>query len=86
MPKQIVIEATAVNYGDDRGGVHQDIGDLIDPPKDTARALALAGRTLYVDRKDDPDKHGRYTASDDLVKAAKAATKGRDKAEVKADA
>jgi hypothetical protein len=80
--KQIVIEATQINYGDDRGGLHQDVGDIVDVPKAEAAKLAQAGRCLYVDRKDDPDKTGRHTATKDMLRAAAelAAAKAKDKA------
>lgn len=70
MPKQLVIESTLVNYGDDRGGVHHDRGEIIDVPKDVARTLVNAGRTLYVEKADDVDKNGRNTASKEMLKAA----------------
>lgn len=71
MPKQIVIEPCLINFGDDRGGVDHTAGDTVDVPKETATNLARAGRTLFVDRKDDPDKNGRYTASEAMIAAAK---------------
>ena len=85
MPKQLVIEPCLVNYADDRGGVGQSAGDIIDVPKDTARALALAGRTLYVNRIDDPDKSGRFTATKDMLAAAAAMARAK-KADVQTSA
>ena len=38
--------------------------------KDSATKLVAAGRALYVDRKDDPTKTARDTASADMLKAA----------------
>ena len=73
MPKQLIIEACLINFGDDRGGVDHAVGEVVDVPKNTAATLAELGRTLYVERKDDPDKHGRFTATPELLKAAKAA-------------
>lgn len=75
MPKQIVIEPCLINYGDDRGGVDHAAGEVVEVPKDTAINLARAGRTLFVDKKDDPDKNGHYTASEAMVVAAKAMKK-----------
>ena len=80
MPKQLVIESCLINFGDDRGGVHCDAGDTVEVPKGTAIDLARAGRTLYVDKKDDPDKNGRHTASAEMLKAAADMRKARDKA------
>lgn len=77
MPKVLVIEPCIINLGDDRGGVDHAVGALAETTKDTAYALACAGRVLYVDAKDDPDKHNRHTASKDLLKAAEAATKAK---------
>lgn len=70
MPKMIVIEATIVNYADDRGGVVHDIGELIEPAKAEGAKLAHAGRALYVNKADDADKHGHYTASKAMIDAA----------------
>lgn len=85
MPKQLVIESCLVNFSDDRGGVHCEIGETVEVPKGTAIDLARAGRTLYIDKKDDPDKTGRHTASADMVKAAEQMRKSRDKAPAKPD-
>lgn len=73
MPKILIIEACLVNYGDDRGGIHQDAGDQIEVGKDAALALTRAGRALYVSKADDADKSGRYTATKDMLQAAAAA-------------
>lgn len=75
MPKMLIIEACMVNHGDDRGGVHQSAGDMPDVPKDAARALVSAGRALYVNKNDDTDKHGRNTASREMLAAAEAMQK-----------
>lgn len=79
--KVLITEPCLVNFGDDHGGVHQAAGALPDVPKDQAIALANAGRALYVERKDDPDKNGRNTAPPEMLKAAqemaKAASKSR---------
>lgn len=80
MPTQIVIEPCLINYGDDRGGVGHAAGEFVDVPKETAINLARAGRTLFVDKKDDPDKNGHYTAAADVVAAAKAIKKTRAEA------
>ncbi len=80
MPKQLVIEPCLINHGDDRGGVDYATGDIVDVPKDTANTLARAGRTLYIDKKEDPDKHGRYTATRDMIAAAQEMAKAKVKA------
>lgn len=80
MPKQLVIESCLINFNDDRGGVDCAAGEIVEVPKATAIDLARAGRTLYVDKKDDPDKSGRHTASADMLKAAADMRKARDKA------
>lgn len=77
MPKILIIEPTLVDYQDDRGGQHADVADLPDVPKAVAAKLVEAGRALYTDRKDDPTKTGQFTASADMVKAAKAMAKAR---------
>lgn len=75
MPKLLIIEACMVNFADDRGGVHQSAGDMPNVPKDAAHALIAAGRALYVDKKEDPDKQGRNTASHEMLQAAEAMAK-----------
>lgn len=75
MPKILIIEPTLVDYQDDRGGQHADVADLPDVPKAVAAKLVEAGRALYTDRKDDPTKTGQFTASADMVKAARAMAK-----------
>lgn len=81
MPKQLVIEPCIINFGDDRGGVDCAAGEIVEVLKDTANTLARAGRTLYIDKKEDPDKHGRYTATTEMLRAAekmaKSAAKGQ---------
>ncbi len=74
MPKILIIEPTLINHGDDRGGQHADIG-ITEAPKDSARAVVLAGKALYVSRADDPSKSGTHTATAEEVKAAQAAAK-----------
>lgn len=80
MPKQLIIEPCLINFGDDRGGVDCAAGDIVEVPKGTAGDLARAGRTLFVDKKDDPDKHGRFTASEAMLAAAKEMATARKKA------
>lgn len=80
MPKILIIESCVVNHGDDRGGVHQSAGDMPEVPKDPARALVTAGRALYINKTDDPDKQGRNTASREMVSAAEAMAKSARKA------
>jgi hypothetical protein len=70
MPKQLIIAACLINFGNDRGGVHCEAGEVVDVPKATAIDLARMGRTLFVDKADDPDKNGVHTASKDMLKAA----------------
>ena len=70
MPKILIIETCIVNFGDDRGGVVESVGATVEVNKDTARDLTLANRALYLNKTDDPDKHGRNTAPDAMVKAA----------------
>lgn len=84
--KQIIIEACIVNFGDDRGGVGQAAGDIVDVPKEAARTLATAGRALYTNKADDPDKSGRFTASKEMIKAAEAMAAARAKAAVQTSA
>lgn len=77
MPKLLITENCIVNYGDDRGGVDQAAGDGVDVSKDTARALVTAGRALYINKADDPDKGGRNTATKDMLKAAEAMARAK---------
>lgn len=77
MPKILIIEPTLVDYQDDRGGQHADVADVPEVPKAVAAKLVEAGRALYTDRKDDPTRTGQFTASPDMVKAAKAMSKAR---------
>jgi hypothetical protein len=84
MPKLIMIEPTIVNYGDDRGGVHEDAGNEVEVNIDTAATLAKIGRALYVRKEDDPTK-GQHTASAELVKGARAEAARRAKAAKEAE-
>lgn len=68
--KQLIIAACLVNYHDDRGAQHQDVGDIVDVTKDTAEKLANTDRALYVVKADDPTKEKRYTATREMIKAA----------------
>lgn len=70
MPKVLVIDTCIVDHGDDRGGVAAEFGSIITVPKDVASALVAAGRALYVSKKDDANKDGRYTASEAMLAAA----------------
>lgn len=83
--KIIILEGTQVNYGDDRGGVHEDAAALCDVPKETAVKLTTAQRALYVNKSDDPFKDGRFTASPEMVKAAEAMAKAKAKGKKPAD-
>ena len=80
MPKLIILEPCLVNFSDDRGGIHHDSGDMPDVPKAAATDLVRRGRALYISKADDADKAGRYTASADMVKAAKAMEAAKAKA------
>lgn len=80
MPKILIISATIINYGDDRGGVDAAEGDMPEVTKETALALVRANRALYTDRKDDPDKAGSNTASARMIKAAEDMAKEKAKA------
>jgi len=77
MPKILITAACQVNFGDDRGGVHVDDCEIGNVTKEVAQALVRSGRALYVEKKDDPDKHGRDTASAEMLKAAEAVRKSR---------
>lgn len=82
MPQQLIIEPCIVNHGGGEITPH-GIGEVCDIERDTAYQLARMGRTLYVDRKDDSDKAGRYTASPEMIKAAEALRKAAGKAPAK---
>lgn len=84
MPKVLIIEATLVNFGDDRGGVHQDPAEMPDVPKDAARVLTQNGRALYLDKRDDPSRGAIYTATPQMVKAAQEMAAARKAAARKA--
>lgn len=85
MPKLLIIAACLVNFGDDRGGIHHDAGEMPDVPKAPATDLVRHGRALYINKSDDADKAGRYTASPDMVKAAKAMEAAKNKASAATD-
>lgn len=70
MPKILILDPCLINYGDDRGGIHHDAGEMPDVPKATASEIVRMGRALYVSKSDDPDKAARSTASEAMVKAA----------------
>lgn len=75
MPEMLITEPCLVNHGDDQGAVHQAAGDKVTVHKDVARGLVSANRALYTDKKDDPDKQGRNTATREMLKAADAMAK-----------
>lgn len=77
MPKILIIETCLVNHGDDAGGIAHEAGETIDVNKDTAIELAKYGRSLFLNKADDPTKTKQYSASTDMVKAAEAAAKAR---------
>lgn len=76
--KVLITDSTQVNYGDDRGGVHEESGSVVDVNKETAGKLTEAGRALYVNKTDDPFKDGRYTASKEMLAAAAALAKAKE--------
>lgn len=69
----LIINDCLVDYRDGKGAQHEATGTFIDVIAPDAKCLTTTGRALYVDAKDDPTKARQYTASDALVKAAKAA-------------
>lgn len=75
MPKILITEPCLVNYGDDRGGVDEAGGALVEVPKAVANTLTKKNRALYVNKNDDPTKGNLLTASPELVKAAEAAAR-----------
>lgn len=72
MPKILILEATQVDYGNDRGGEHADASSIVDVVKEQAKKLTELGRAVYVAKTDDPSKGGRYTATKEMLAAAKA--------------
>lgn len=80
MPKQLVIETCAIRHNPDEMAAHHDQGDIVDVPKADAEFLARNGRTLYINKTDDPTKGGLLTASAEMIKAAKDMAKAKDKA------
>lgn len=77
MPKVLIIEPCIINHRDDRGGVHNDAGEVVVCNQATANDLARMGRVLFLDKADDPDKRGLYTASAEMLKAAADMRKAR---------
>ena len=73
------------NPRNDRGGLHHDVGEIVDVPKKQAEDLARADRTLYVSRKDDPTKTGQFTATEAMLKAADEMAKAKAKAKTSPD-
>ena len=78
--KILIIEGCLINYGDDRGGQHEESSSIVDVSKDTARKLTETGRALYVAKSDDQNKDGRFTAGKEMLAAAEALAKSRTKA------
>lgn len=85
MPQLLILDPCLVNFSDDRGGIHHDSGDMPDVPKAAATDLVRRGRALYVNKTDDADKAGRYTASAEMVKAAKSMAAAKAKAAATAE-
>ena len=77
MPKILIIETCLVNHGDDAGGIAREAGETIEVNKDTAIELAKYGRSLFLNKADDPTKSKQYSASADMVRAVAAAAKAR---------
>ena len=71
MPKVIIITTCLINHADDRGGVTYGQGEIVDVSKETAKTLTVNDRALYVEKTDDHDKNGLYTATTQLLDAAK---------------
>ena len=71
MPKVIIITTCLINHADDRGGVTYEQGEIVDVSKETAKTLTVNDRSLYVEKTDDHDKNGLYTATTQLLDAAK---------------
>lgn len=81
MPKVLITESCLINRGDDRGGVHCEVGEIAENvPKDIAVDLARMGRVLFVDSTDDPTKGNTLTASKEMLKAAADMRSARAKA------
>lgn len=78
--KVLIIEDTQVDFGDDRGGQHAASGSQVDIVKEQARKLTELGRALYTVKADDPTKDGRYTATKEMLAAAKAMADAKAKA------
>lgn len=79
MPKVLITEPCLINHRDDRGGVHNDAGEIVTVAKDTAVDLARMGRVLFIDKADDPTKAGTLTASKEMLAAAADMRKAREK-------
>lgn len=71
MPKVLVLEPVVVNYHDDRGGIAEEAGTLINVDAAQAQSLARFGRVLFVNKGDDPTK-GQQTAPESVVALAEA--------------
>lgn len=84
MPKILITEPCLVNYGDDRGGVDEPAGALVEVPKAVANTLTKKNRALYTNKADDPTKGNLLTASPELVKAAEAAARSAKASKPKA--
>ena len=84
MPKILIIEACLVDFADDAGGQHQDVGAMPIVPKDLAADLVKSRRALYCDKADDFDKAGHNTASKEMLRAAAAMAQVKAKDEAPA--
>lgn len=71
------------------GATYLPAGTLAEVETDTARAITVAGKGLYVDGKDDPTRRGNapgaFTASEQQITAAREALAALKK-QAKADA
>lgn len=84
MPRILMLETALVNYGDERGGVPEAAGALVNVPPDQAKTLVSFGRALYTRRGDDPTK-GLNTAPQEIVDAAESAAKAAAGAQTPAE-
>lgn len=55
------------------GPTYVAVNELIEVDADTGKGVVVAGKGLYIDKKDDPTKEKSFTASDAQLEAAKKA-------------
>lgn len=74
MAKIILTDNCVVNFRDDRGGQHHQIGERLDVPNDEATSLVRMGRAKFLDKASDFDKkHASNTATAEDIKQIEAA-------------